>query len=658
MPRQLDLVPPSGLSLQPEAGRNEPRFWVRRLVLWRKPGELLREITLRPGLNIIWSPDPADQTKARQDGDSMGHGGGKSMFCRLIRYCLGEDHFATDEQRNRVALAFPEGLVGAEVMVDGICWAILRPIGTGRKHFAIREGNLDDIKIDELTANGITSFLQAVENGILSPDVAALVPGDRPLQAWLIALAWLSRDQDCRFDNVLDWRSPESDSGSPARSFSTTRVLDALRALIGAIDPEEHKVRAEISELETGHQKVLQEVAHRKWEAARLRSRLLGELGLREDQVPPDRLAVEQLRQTAKVQLARTVVIDTDTDIADIDTLRAVDDEARRRLDAAAKAVAEVEARIPEIERMVSRIKGEMPATAFAIHSSESPVCPICEVPIDRALAEGCKLSHKLPDLDQLKVRRESLENDFKCESLRLEEHRNRLPIVNAELASAHQAAEVARNRLRSAEKASDAKADAWYQARRRIDDTNRLDELLIAVERTQSSADELFSRIEKKREQVGAHRDAQTEVFGRLSRTFDAIIRTLVGPIARGAVTLDGKGLHLTVDMGGDRSTTAIESLKIVAFDLAVMCVSIEGKAHVPAFLIHDSPREADLGLSIYHQLFEFVHGLEAVGRQPLFQYIITTTTRPPDNLTKQPWLRETLRGAPAEERLMRQDL
>ncbi|MBF6571148.1 MAG: chromosome segregation protein SMC [Candidatus Binataceae bacterium] len=627
-------------------------------MVWRKPGELLREITLRPGLNIIWSPDPADQIKARQDGDAMGHGGGKSMLCRLIRYCLGEDHFATDEQRNRVALAFPEGLVGAEVMVAGIRWAILRPIGTGRKHFAIREGNLDDIKIDELTANGTTLFLQAIENGILSPDVAALVPGDRPLHAWLIALAWLSRDQDCRFDHVLDWRSPVSDSGSPVRSFSTTRVLDALRALIGAIDPEEHKVRAEISELETEHQSVLQEVAHRKWEAARLRSRLLGELGLQEDQVPPDRLAVEQLRQTAKVQLARTVVIDADTDIADIETLRAADDEAWRRLDAAAKAAAEVEARIPEIERMVSRIKGEMPTTAFAIHSSENPVCPICEVPIDRALAEGCKLSHKLPDPDQLKARRESLENDFKCESLRLEEHRNRLPIVNAELASARQAAKVARNSLRSAEKARDARADAWYQARRRIDDTDRLGELLIVIERTQSSADELFAGIEKKREHVGAHRDAQAEVFGRLSRTFDAIIRVLVGSTARGAVTLDGKGLHLTVDMGGDRSTTAIESLKIVAFDLAVMCVSIEGKAHVPAFLIHDSPREADLGLSIYHQLFEFVHGLEDVGRQPLFQYIITTTTRPPDNLTKKPWLRETLRGAPAEERLMRQDL
>ena len=76
------------------------------------------------------------------------------------------------------------------------------------------------------------------------------------------------------------------------------------------------------------------------------------------------------------------------------------------------------------------------------------------------------------------------------------------------------------------------------------MDDTDRLDELLIA----QSSADELFAGIEKKRGQVGAHRDAHAEIFGRLSRTFDAIIRLLVGQAARGAVTLDGKGLHLSI--------------------------------------------------------------------------------------------------------------
>jgi hypothetical protein len=85
---------------------------------------------------------------------------------------------------------------------------------------------------------------------------------------------------------------------------------------------------------------------------------------------------------------------------------------------------------------------------------------------------------------------------------------------------------------------------------------------------------------------------------------------------------------------------------------------MSIEGSTHVPAFLIHDSPREADLGLSPYHRLFELVRSLEEIGDQPLFQYIVTTTTRPPENLQKEPWLVLTLGGEPAEKRLLKCDL
>jgi hypothetical protein len=51
---------------------------------------------------------------------------------------------------------------------------------------------------------------------------------------------------------------------------------------------------------------------------------------------------------------------------------------------------------------------------------------------------------------------------------------------------------------------------------------------------------------------------------------------------------------------MGGDRSTAAIDSLKVLGFDLSALCLSIEGATRVPAFLVHDSPREADLGLLI----------------------------------------------------------
>ena len=82
-----------------------------------------------------------------------------------------------------------------------------------------------------------------------------------------------------------------------------------------------------------------------------------------------------------------------------------------------------------------------------------------------------------------------------------------------------------------------------------------------------------------------------------------------------------------------------------------------MERLTHLLAFLIHDSPREADLGLGVYHRLFQFVRDLEDAGDGPSFRYIVTTTTSPPNALRMDPWLVDTLGGA-AEDRLLRRDL
>jgi len=181
---------------------------------------------------------------------------------------------------------------------------------------------------------------------------------------------------------------------------------------------------------------------------------------------------------------------------------------------------------------------------------------------------------------------------------------------------------------------------------------------LIGTQETAQKSAREIVSRLETERAVLGAFRDKQARVFGRLSEKFDPIVRRLVGSDAKGRVTLSGNGLEPNVNMGGDRTTAAIDSLKVLAFDLAVLCLSIEGATRVPAFLIHDSPREADLGLSIYHRLFRLVTEIEGSDGPPQFQYIVTTTTRPPEDLAIEPWLRLTLRGSPGTERLLRRDL
>jgi hypothetical protein len=213
-------------------------------------------------------------------------------------------------------------------------------------------------------------------------------------------------------------------------------------------------------------------------------------------------------------------------------------------------------------------------------------------------------------------------------------------------------------NRVSAIEKARDSRGAAWYSARRLRDDIEQLSDRISAQDSAAKTPREMATKIEAERLRLTAFRDEQARVLGRLSQKFDSIVRRLLGQEAKGRIVLSGAGIELSIDLGGDRATAAIDSLKALAFDLAALCLCIEGATRVPAFLVHDSPREADLGLSIYHELFRMVRELERSAEQPLFQYIVTTTTEPPDTFKTAPRLRLVIRGAPAEERLLTRNL
>ena len=97
------------------------------------------------------------------------------------------------------------------------------------------------------------------------------------------------------------------------------------------------------------------------------------------------------------------------------------------------------------------------------------------------------------------------------------------------------------------------------------------------------------------------------------------------------------------------------MEALKVVAFDLATLLMSIEGETRLPALLIHDSPREADLGESLFHQIFRLAADLEELCEQPPFQYIISTTSAPPADLEEHVVLR--LSSSKVSDRLLRRE-
>src|SRR6266540_3717440 len=169
---QLELLAANEFRLKPEAGRTQPRLWIRRFVIWKDRETVVREFTLRPGLNIVWSPDPADQ---KGDATALGHGSGKTLLCRLLRYCLGEDRFTGNKLSRQITYAFTEGWVGAEVMIEGTPWSALRPIGSGRKHYAVPNVELSELISGDLPATGIEPLIDAIEGSVLTTAVSDLI---------------------------------------------------------------------------------------------------------------------------------------------------------------------------------------------------------------------------------------------------------------------------------------------------------------------------------------------------------------------------------------------------------------------------------------------------------------------------------------------------
>jgi len=660
MQQQPDLLAPPLLTVTPAEGLEGPRLWIRRLVIWKEPGgEKVRDIELRPGLNIVWSPDGADDASLAGQTNAVGHGSGKTLFCRLIRYCLGEDRFATEYQRDRIGTVFLNGVVGAEVMLDGICWAIIRPLGVRRRHIAVAGGNLDELAAGDGISTGMEPFIEAIDKQIITTALAELVRPHAGGPIWPIALAWLTRDQECRFDDVLDWRSPTSDSGSPMPASGQEKGprLEALRSFLMAITPEEQAARAEVNGLGEQRRVLDQEIGHRRWEIERTQSRLVVGLDLDGQTLPEMPLLIDVMRRSADERLANGSQL---PDGGDTELLAAREQREAAR-DELARLDGErirLQALIPAEERALAMIRGELPGLSYSRVESETPICPICEVPIDRALAEGCKLSHKIPDAETCRQRWLQRQADHDAQAKRVEQLQQEQKQVLPQLALAKQHFDQSVNRVLSIEKARDAREATWYTARRLQDDVERLGELFEAQETAIKRLLALGTKLDTERERLAAFRDRQARVFGRLSDKYTPIVRRLVGHDATGRIILTGNGLDLSVDMGGDRRTAAIESLKILAFDLAAMCTSIEGATRVPSFLLHDSPREADLGLSIYGRLFDIVQELERIGGRPLFQYIVTTTTAPPTEFRNLPYLRLKLHGDPPAQRLLGVDL
>lgn len=636
MPSLPELFASSIKAITPEAGRSQPRLWVRRLVIWAKRGEVIRDISLRRGLNIVWSPDADDV------GNHMGHGGGKTSFCRLLRYCLGEDSFGTVDQRQLIANSMPDAHVGAEIMLNGERWVVVRPIGNPRgRHFVQKGGVLDSAFTEDMPNTAISPLRKAIAEAIMVEATPHMPIGSSPDDAWEAALAWISRDQECRLLDILEWRSVETQSRSPSRAMSRTDRLAVVRLLLNALQPAE----IEATRHALGHKRAAEEAEKKKArvEATKedvgrgLMSAFGGDL---EDRNAPDFWASDA-QAAARAEEAKA------------------DPELEHKLKAARDAVAEKDGEIRKAEIRLSGIEGQLagltgqiktlaevlPKREMLLQDAADPKCPTCGQPLT-AHAEGF-IADRKAERDVLVKQKEEAEE--RQRSLKAEQDNLRYQV-----ATAKQELERRRSRVTELGEASARLA----AARGYVTLTASYRSYEAEIARLDGEAKREQESAAKANLEASEYRRASQSVVKRLSEHFDAIIRFLIPNGAQGSVALAENAIHPRVSLHGNLTTAAVDSLKVVAFDLAALALTIEGKTQLPGFWLHDSPREADLGLPLYHRLFELAVRLERLTGEPLFQYVVTTTTQPPAELQIRPWLALQLSSAPTDMRLFQRDL
>lgn len=659
--RLPNLDPPS--TLHPATRVTQPIIWVRRLCVVREltRGEeyVVRDVSLRRGLNIVWTPprDTGGGNELFQAGMS-GHTAGKTTFCRLIRYALGEHGLSNERTRRRIRDKFPAGWLLAEVIVDGDEWVVARPFGIGAHSFC-RRGAPFDALFDGDARHDYQDFLDAIASATVNCLPSRRFPTtDEPIR-WEHILPWLSRDQECRFTDFVEWRHSSSDSDAPALSVDERQFI--VRAVLGLISDGERAEQLANAQRLTQRKEAVRRAPLFEHQALVDHQRLselfpeTAEPTSTELFTAATRDALREQRRTLDGQLAAL------TASSGVEALRATLERAIEEETNAKRDVEDAELRLNAEQGALAALSD--PSEAASLLASLPPARGYCNQPMSLARDRACPLASTLPS-DLAAKRSERIVNG-EMERLRalvqaldvnLAQARGVLGERIAQRSTAARAEMVARTELEQ-------KRGRLLEERARV---VHLDKQLDNAERAEATARNERETIETLTVAIDASYVVQEQLraqnstrLSHLASTFDYVVRAILGDEVTATVTAAGRSLALTVEHNGERESAAIATVKLLAFDLAALTESVQGRGFFPRFLLHDGPREADLSLDIYERLFLFGQHLEGCfSGEPSFQYIITTTTKPPQALLRAPWHVLTLAGVPSEQRLLRCDL
>lgn len=674
----MDLY--KALSLKVVDGKVEPDVWVRRLVIYEKitPEPLvIREVGLTKGLNIVWAEEPENDNPS---AEITGHSAGKTTFCRLLRYVLGEKTYGTKANMEMIRRAFPGGYVAAEVFVRGTLWAVTRPIGNGRSSYVKQTATIEELLADRKNPAyqddypkklGLDALLDDLETG-------AVVRTGETIQ-WGHILAWCTRDQEARFQSVHDWRSPRSESEWPAFRFSKADPLFVMRVVMGLFLPVELKGEEELAKLQQDQEKLERRLEELKREPqfcvnlydGELRRRLKATLPeeptidtapLHWDQLYPD---LHHLTNMAAEKIEADIAV--------------VEDEQRalqEQIDAVGGRISQHEGRLSTLDqvfnldaagsREINQAIGQRQQTRKLLDQYGESTCLLGDI-----LYSDCeRVQRRKQDLkftqlqdaqamEQAEAKRANAQRTIDAQKQRLKDEL-------ARLGQERQRLQAKRDTLVSGIRDKRDELRALRDTRQSLEQwiaTLGMPGTFGALQNCQTELKATADKIETLESQLAAMLEQHGDNRRLLVSIFSGAVRTVLPSGSYdGRVNLHNRELDFRITHGPAMSGEAVETLSVLLADVACLIYnSVSEKARLPGLLLHDSPREADLGLRIYRSFIHLVAALQShfgSAEKCPFQYILTTTTPPPPELQPTESIKLRLNAAVPNELFLRRNV
>lgn len=622
------------------------------MVLFASPeqrGAPIREIPFHRGLNIVWGVELPDDAgvDAAHPVTLSGHSVGKTTCCRLIRYCLGESTFGNPGAMGRIKNTFPEGWVGMELTAGGQEWSVLKPIGRTGDPKAAQGVAVESLFDLDRKQNQFGVFMSHLRDAMMSGFQADTPPDSAKPYEWKHLLAWLTRDQEARFQSLYDWRSPRSGADTPRFERPKEHALYLLRLVLDIVQGEELRTarslgeaESELAQLKSRMEELRREPEYGRNEQERALKHLVGLSSA-------DALNVDESDLTSPLVMRRTELNNAIASLQDeIDTcdgwiatrrvlLASYDEQHRISRDVLGVTEEATEHKInavPEDDTM-RKLRALMGKDCTYGNVSLNE-CSYVQGRLAKA-GKVIDLQQKREDIrvaavteERLNIQEQQRKDGDEKEAL-LKELQEKLDkdIVDKRTKEVQLAEQ--REQLHRL----DHHLEQWRAARDRAEGRTPNTEL----EQKTTLVAEQQKIIEGQKQELQHLQASYGQRLQAIGNIYDGLIKSALSNTYSGALRMPKGELQFQIEESTGLSGEAVETLALVLADVAAMMCSCQGIGHHPRFLLHDSPREADLDRHIYNRYLQAMMTLSTQyggAEAAPFQYIITTTSRPPENL------------------------